>query len=356
VARAQRQLTQCLIPRKVAHLLYHDASLVAAATEAYYLRDPIGLKACQTMETFPPCDLVLASVQFTRTLYAQLAFQPLVSPLPKPFAALEGINFHDASVDLGFKLTCGFELLMTKGGRNDFARDAKYALLKAHMTGEGYFEGEAEGSARYQELERRLQEQYIFSKPKIDAPASKISSLLLSYPDYIDDSVLAEHRVASDSLAWLELTPDSLQEALQAKKYTEPEGDLLDGDEVGEEVRRLVENVSLFMTQDTGLEGAERIRDEIRLEDSDDDIELDPAAFMKNLQDLLTSKPSKEPEIDKYSAMMESELQNTKVFRDHHDEDSDSSLDVDLNLAKNLLASYHAQSQDGPASSFMNSE
>ncbi|KAJ9056527.1 hypothetical protein DSO57_1032134 [Entomophthora muscae] len=356
IARAQRQLTKCLVPRKVAHLLHHDPSLVSSATEAYYLRDPLGLKACRTMPHFPPKDLVSVTVQFTRTLYAQLAFQPVLSPLPPPFAALKELNINDPSVDLGIKLACGFELLMSNSKpRDDVSRDAKYCLLKTHMAGEGYFEGEMEGSARYQELENRLQKQYSLSRPQLDDPNSNITRILNEHPTFVTDADLAEHQTACDSLGWLDLTPETLQETLQAQKYTEPSEDLL-GEEVGEDLRRLVENVSLFMTQDTGFEGAERLCDEIDLEESDDDIELDADAFMENLEDLLSSKPTPQASLDEYSAMMDAELQNTKVVAGQDDEDSDASLDMDLNLVRNLVASYQAQSQAGPTSSFMGPE
>lgn len=54
--------------------------------------------------------------------------------------------------------------------------------------------------------------------------------------------------------------------------------------------------------------------------------------------------------------MLDAELQNTKVAVSQPDEDSDASLDMDLNLVKNLVASYQAQSQAGPTSSFMGPE
>lgn len=56
------------------------------------------------MPHFPPEDLVSVTVHFTRTLYAQLAFQPMLNPLPPPFAALKDFDPNDPSVDLGLKL------------------------------------------------------------------------------------------------------------------------------------------------------------------------------------------------------------------------------------------------------------
>lgn len=142
--------------------------------------------------------------------------------------------------------------------RGDFSRDAKYGLLKSHVTAEGYFEGELEGSARYRELERRLQDQYTLSRPATDDPASKITLLLSKHPTLLSDSALTEHQAAADSLGWLDMTPETFQETLHAQKYADPSEDLL-GEE-DEDLSRLVENVSLFMTQDTGFEGAERLR------------------------------------------------------------------------------------------------
>ena len=71
------------IPRKVAFIIRNCPAAVAPAIEAFYLRDPIGLKPLDGPPSglvFPPDDLVTVSVKFTKVLYAQLKSQQFDTP------------------------------------------------------------------------------------------------------------------------------------------------------------------------------------------------------------------------------------------------------------------------------------
>jgi hypothetical protein len=58
----------CLLPARVAAVLKADPQLLAPAVQAFYLRDPIDLKALWTMKEFPPEEHpVLRRVAFTRS-------------------------------------------------------------------------------------------------------------------------------------------------------------------------------------------------------------------------------------------------------------------------------------------------
>ena len=121
------------IPRNLAFILHELPSVIAPAVEAFYLRDPIGLKPLHSTDTngltFAPKDIVTVSVKFTKVLFAQLKSQQFDSP-----PAWKGI-LNDAErkektkgeegktetdrLEMGMKVTSGFEMLISDGIRRD---------------------------------------------------------------------------------------------------------------------------------------------------------------------------------------------------------------------------------------------
>ncbi|KAK4549238.1 hypothetical protein LTR36_007696 [Oleoguttula mirabilis] len=108
------------LPRRLAYLLYHNPAYISSAVEAFYLRDPIGLKPLATKDLstlqFPPEDFVTVSVKFTKVGYAQLRSQLFDTP-----PAWTGIipRLQDPKVEMGMKLTCGFEMLLSDAQSRD---------------------------------------------------------------------------------------------------------------------------------------------------------------------------------------------------------------------------------------------
>ncbi len=118
------------ISRKLAYILHECPAAIAPATEAFYLRDPIGLKPLQTSTsstlTFPPTDLVMVSVRFTKVLYAQLKSQLFDAPPLWKSLLLEAEKGKTdtevkakESLELGMKVTSGFEMLLSDGIKRD---------------------------------------------------------------------------------------------------------------------------------------------------------------------------------------------------------------------------------------------
>jgi len=102
------------IPRKLAHILHANPSYISPAVEAFYLRDPIAVKPLVTKDIstlhFPPEDFVTVSVKFTKVGFAQLRSQ-VFSPPPAWTGVLARLK--EPPVELGMKLTCGFEMLLS---------------------------------------------------------------------------------------------------------------------------------------------------------------------------------------------------------------------------------------------------
>lgn len=110
--------------------------------EAFYLRDPVALKPLQSGSSslvFPPTDLVTISTRFTRVLYAQLKSQQFTPPVPwKDILSSSGKHAPSdhigakkhAQLELGMKVTSGFEILVTDSKNKDsrIVRELKIIL------------------------------------------------------------------------------------------------------------------------------------------------------------------------------------------------------------------------------------
>jgi len=108
------------IPRRLAHVLHTNPSYISPAVEAFYLRDPIAVRPLVTKDIstlkFPPEDFVTVSVKFTKVGFAQLRSQ-VFNPPPAWTGVIPRIK--EPPVELGMKLTCGFEMLMSDPQNKD---------------------------------------------------------------------------------------------------------------------------------------------------------------------------------------------------------------------------------------------
>jgi len=122
------------IPRKVAFLLHQKPAYISAAVEAFYLRDPIALRPLRGKDTsdllFKPEDFVTVSVRFTRVGYAQLKSQDF--PAPKAWMGTLPSKNDPKTYDraeLGMKLSCGFEMLLSDPQNQDKSAVREIKLL-----------------------------------------------------------------------------------------------------------------------------------------------------------------------------------------------------------------------------------
>ncbi|PHH58553.1 hypothetical protein CDD81_5382 [Ophiocordyceps australis] len=111
------------MPRKLAHVLHAIPNSLAPAVEAFYLRDAAALGPLYSTRPclmFPPDDLVTMSVHFSKTLFAQVKSQHFEAP-PRWQRALDSLSTLAiskdaakalASLELGIKVTSGFEMLV----------------------------------------------------------------------------------------------------------------------------------------------------------------------------------------------------------------------------------------------------
>ncbi|KAM7193772.1 protein ecdysoneless [Naviculisporaceae sp. PSN 640] len=142
------------VPRKLAYILHARPKAIAPATEAFYLRDPLALKplfsSTPSNLIFPPTDLVTISVLFTKVLYAQLKSQHFDPPPPawKPLLQAAGVSSYStendgpmpkklARLDMGMKITSGFEMLCKDAHKSKNRITREVALLLDDLEEDG---------------------------------------------------------------------------------------------------------------------------------------------------------------------------------------------------------------------------
>lgn len=111
------------IPRRLAYVLHELPKTISAAVEAFYLRDSAAMTKITSISDdiqLPPEDLVTVSVRFSRVLFAQLRSQHFEVPerwqsamrshAKNTYSKDESDKIMLAFED-GMKLTCGYEML-----------------------------------------------------------------------------------------------------------------------------------------------------------------------------------------------------------------------------------------------------
>ncbi|PYI07508.1 regulatory factor Sgt1 [Aspergillus sclerotiicarbonarius CBS 121057] len=362
------------IPRKVAFLLHQKPAYISAAVEAFYLRDPIALRPLRTKDTdsfiFKPEDFVTVSVRFTRVGYAQLKSQDF--PIPKSWndklPPTDDQKVYDRA-EIGMKLACGFEMLLTDPQNQD-----KTVVREMNLILEDLDTGDEQ------------------------LPTDK-------------DMETWDKR--EDDEKWLDISFEDLDRELKGKgkgKDGEPLAEGTFGDANAQEnLQRIVAQFEKFLNDDSaGFEGAEFIDDydsdtdeeDMSSDGEDKDASFDEEEFSKMMKEMMgmpskaglqgPSRPSASrsrveeldseseddtEQIQELSKQMEAELKGTgvldlnrkpKAFGDKQaladgksgeEEDGDMpDLDenIDINFAKNLLESLQGQAGTaGPAGNML---
>ncbi|KXH64499.1 hypothetical protein CSAL01_05847 [Colletotrichum salicis] len=119
------------IPRRLVHVLRQTPKAVAPAVESFYLRDALDLNALLSSKkslTFPPVDLVTVSVRFSRVLFAQLRSQRFEPPAPWTDIIQRAKGVEHTRLEIGMKLACGFEIMLNNVEKAD-SREARAASI-----------------------------------------------------------------------------------------------------------------------------------------------------------------------------------------------------------------------------------
>ncbi|CAG8439028.1 13218_t:CDS:10 [Acaulospora colombiana] len=299
---------RCHIPRKIAHLLYHDPQLVSSAVEAFYTRDPIALKVC--IVTCMPEDGEISAIHINNG-YCEV---------------YENLVCADVS-RLLFKLACGFEILCTDKyftelpselddidiEKYPFNSDSSWRIFHANLLSRDYYRGELPGSKLYKQLDEIAKRQFLQNNSHecrstsslVDdeirgwtSPVKRINEIL-SRPLISDEVLIANTNEDDDS--WLNVDHKQLEDLLEASNKDATEYEEIKRDNSDDELNvfdltNMIDKLESFINDDAGLEGAEFFDEHDLDEDEDEDFEFDadnsqvqfePAEFLRIMRQTL---------------------------------------------------------------------
>ncbi|XP_072484308.1 protein ecdysoneless homolog isoform X2 [Notamacropus eugenii] len=285
----------CFLPAAAVAILKRRPQLIAAAVQAFYLRDPIDLRACRTFKMFLPETRIMASVTFTKCLYAQLVQQRFVPDRRSGYSLPPHSHPQYRAHELGMKLAHGFEILCAKAS---VLPDFKKSLMTDSSLWNGfldslkqndYFEGEMEGSAKYlQKL--RVAENYFqqsVNRPEnfLDvSPGEEILTLLQTVPFDLEELKKEDANLPlEDDDQWLYLSPDQLDQILQEATGQDEPGLTPKGEEEQNyDLTKVTESVKAFVSKVSTHKGAELPR-----EPSEAPITFDADSFLNYFDKIL---------------------------------------------------------------------
>jgi len=176
--RKMQHMTRVYIPAAVASILTYDPLLITSAVRAFFYRDSImDSKACRVMKNFPPESRVMRNVVMTRCQYAQLMARDFV-PDRKigweiPSQTLNPTAYR--RYDLGAKIACGFEILVSAAERAsradvesfdrvrkvDLDHDYRWKRFIQCLYLNGYFKDLVKGSREYNDRLKRAKRYFV---------------------------------------------------------------------------------------------------------------------------------------------------------------------------------------------------
>ncbi|GFS38047.1 protein ecdysoneless homolog [Trichonephila inaurata madagascariensis] len=381
----------CYVPCAVAAILKEDPSLLPYAVKAFYLRDPIDLKACRAMKFFAPETRVMSEVIFTRCLYAQLSCQKYEPDKMTGWNLPEVNNSDRKAHELGMKLACGFEILASnaqsrmqmesKDLEHDFCNDIRWRRFAKSLKDKGYFRDEVEGSKMYNTLLLQAKEFYLSSlKHRTTAnvsPGIRVQKLLRTVNANFEEMKEAEKMLRpADDDSWMDITPEILDSMLEKMSNQATESKI---------AKSITSGIKSFVQTRSDIEGVEPAL--CTQKKKKQKINFDPDAFADAVNAILdkynvSNKKGKIlDDMKDYMDEMDRQLANTNIGlsfeklppraimedeemglipdkrSDIDDEEDDfRPVDVDLNALKNMLESYSSQQGlPGPVSNIFSS-
>nr|XP_005565591.2 protein ecdysoneless homolog isoform X4 [Macaca fascicularis] len=371
----------CFLPAGIVAVLKQRPRLVSAAVQAFYLRDPIDLRACRVFKTFLP---------ETRIMTSAHGFEILCSKCSP--------HFSDCKKSL-------------------VTASPLWASFLASLKKNDYFKGLIEGSVQYRERLEMAENYFQLSVNRPESslamsPGEEILTLLQTIPFDIEDlKKEAANLPPEDDDQWLDLSPDQLDQLLQeAADKKESESISKEEKEQNYDLTQVSESMKAFISKVSTHKGAELPR-----EPSEAPITFDADSFLNYFDKILGPRPheSDSDDLDEeefecldsdddldfethepgeeaslkgtldnlksYMAQMDQELAHTCIGKsfttrkqvepvsqttdnnsDQEDSDTGESVmapvDVDLNLVSNILESYSSQAGlAGPASNLLQS-
>lgn len=392
------------IPRKLAYILHEKPVTIAPAIEAFYLRDPIALKPLMAASPnlhFPPQDLVTVSVKFTKVLFAQIKSQRFATPPlwaaiipaaePDTIPISEQERKKSDRLELGMKLTSGFEMAAANADNKDNRLARELAILLEDLEEDGdealpndenianwpdanLEDDEAWLDINFEDFDNELQGRQSdkaergngFGDSKTQADLRKIVS---RFEDFLNDETAGLEGAELDDM---DNDNDSSQDDDEREADDEDDESSVDEDKAvsfdEDQFNRMMREMMGLPPEDKtkpstrthyivpSSEGASTGTDGEEGDEDEEEIRQLAAHMEAELKELgalrLDTKPVKAKALD--SMEYTSPKGKGKEIEQDGEDSGDEEVDIDYNLAKNLLESFKSQAGlAGPTSNLL---
>ncbi|RBQ65372.1 hypothetical protein FVER14953_05072 [Fusarium verticillioides] len=364
------------VPRKLAYILHSLPKSVAPAVEEFYLRDPVALKRVISPTqplTFPPEDLITVSVRFSKVLFAQLRSQRFDTP-PSWSEVLRKAQKEAPSgeadkvmarLDIGMKLTCGFEILAAKAGRSkirvvrelaieleDLAEDGNEALpsdediksWKDHDRDDS----EAWMDINYQDFEKELDGKRgnASSNSKSgfgDANTqSDLRKIVSRFEAFLNDDSAGMDGAELDEMDYDDDDDDDDDDEFDEDSESEDKEVSFDEEEFARMMREMMGLPSTISSTSTAKKTATQSKTPV-IDEEDEEIQKLTTEFEAELNEHGALKLDPVEKQSRLKDATQKEGESSLADIKEEEENSDEEVDIDYNLAKNLLESFKSQ-------------
>lgn len=310
------------LPVDVATLLTLKPSLISPIASSYCDHDMLEARACKNV-TFKDC--VTVQVKFTKCLYAMLTHSKLIRNFKNTH-----IDLNDKKSVLGLKLTCGYEMIMSKI-KGDIFSSKQYTKFIQSLSDNGYFRDNIERSKEYNRLLEKAKEFYLDAECPINLQLSNAIAHIMrtekfvTLKDSFKNTQVSGKELVEDNDDWLNINPDELNNLLNTrygKKVTFKNDDVISSETITSKLSNFLKETSDFEGIETGKE-----------EKEDNEIEFDADLFANSLKNMLN------------------------IINGGHEIDADSDSDYDMDdvppedtldeeIKTNLLSNINNNSED----------
>ncbi|XP_049874060.1 protein ecdysoneless [Pectinophora gossypiella] len=263
------------LPIDIAALLTLKPTLISPIVSAYCNHDILDAKACKSIK-FDNC--VTTTIKFTKCLYAML----IHSKLMKNVKTMK-INENDKKSMIGVKLTCAYEMIMSKLSGDIFSSKEFQKFVKS-LSKNGYFKDNIEGSKDYKQLLERAKEFFLNMECPINTQTSNYITHLMQTAEFNSLKEMLKIKPAEelteDNDDWLNIHPEQLNDLLNSrygKQSKFKSGDVLNS-------QTLTTELSNFLKQTSDFEGIET---DIKQGPENGPIEFDSEEFINSLKNMM---------------------------------------------------------------------
>lgn len=340
------------LPINIASLLNLNPALIAPLVCTYCNHDVIDAKACKDL-VYENC--VFVEVKFTKYLYAMLMH---AKPITNVNLAVR--TKKDKKTSLGFKLACGFHMIMKSS--SDICASKEFNQFLKSLKGNGYFNNNIEGSKQYQELLNKAKDFFAANECPVNLHVFNTISKLINCDEYRQkqEIIKAENmlpdRLHEDNEDWLNIQPEQLNELLYSrygKKSVFKNQDEITPQSISTELTDFIKKTSDF----EGIETHELVDNE------NENIKFDAEEFTNCLEKFLNILSSKDDNCNLDSDLSDDE--EDMSLSEEKDEELDRELKLKLNsdlklhnrdmISFNILQSMKEEkASSGPSSNLLN--